>query len=166
MNEADVTKQEGKMNVLAIDPGPVESAFVIWDGKEIIGKAKLSNDAVLTVCRHAEDTGANVCIIEQIKSYGMAVSDSIFDTVFWSGRFCEAWGNQGFFDRMPRKDVKMYLCHSMRAKDSNIRAALIDRFGEPGKKANPGILYGVSKDIWAALALAVTWYDQHNGGQH
>ena len=38
----------------------------------------------------------------------------------------------------------------------------IDKFGGSketaiGKKANPGPLYGVKKDIWAALAVAVTW---------
>jgi len=161
MNESDVTRQEGRMNVLAIDPGPVESAFVIWDGERIIEKGKIGNHELLDSISGLA-VGSDVCIIEQIKSYGMAVSDSIFDTVFWTGRFCQAWGNRGFFDRMPRRDVKMHLCGSMRAKDSNIRAALIDRFGEPGKKASPGVTYGLAKDTWAAFALAVTWYDQNS----
>jgi hypothetical protein len=61
--------------------------------------------------------------------------------------------------------VKMHLCGNTRAKDGNIRQALLDRFG-PGKaiacgtKKQPGPLYGVSKDVWQALALAVTWSDQ------
>ena len=159
------------MNVLAIDPGPVQSAFVIWDGGRVVIKEKMTNHELLDrIIRlphlQTPNQWPNVCIVEQIKSYGMAVSDSIFDTVYWTGRFIQAWSGatERFFDRIPRKDVKMHLCHSMRAKDSNIRQALIDRFGEPGTKKAPGILYGVSKDIWAALALAVTWYDQNSNG--
>lgn len=62
---------------------------------------------------------------------------------------------------MPRIEVKKHLCHNGAAKDSNIRQALIDRFGPPGVKKEPGILYGVKKDIWAAMAIAVTWFDQN-----
>ena len=48
----------------------------------------------------------------------------------------------------------------MRAKDSNIRQALIDRFGVVGTKKNPGWFYGVSKDVWAAIAVGVTYHDK------
>jgi hypothetical protein len=54
--------------------------------------------------------------------------------------------------------VKLHLCESVRANDSNIRAALIDRFG-PGKekavgrKATPGPLFGLKGDEWSALAI-------------
>jgi len=58
-------------------------------------------------------------------------------------------------------DVKMHLCNSSRAKDSNIRQALIDRFEPdlPPKCRPKGILKGISKDCWQALALAVYWWD-------
>ena len=148
------------MKVLGIDPGPKQSAYIVWDGElEQIDKAQIiPNEALIDAIRK---TGlwADVCIIEQIKSYGMAVSDSIFDTVYWTGRFCEAWGNKGFFDRMPRMTVKMHLCHNSRAKDSNIRQALIDRFGEPGTKKNQGLTYGLKADLWAAFGIAVVFYD-------
>ena len=55
----------------------------------------------------------------------------------------------------------MYLCHSMKAKDGNIRQAILDLYGGKdvalGNKKRPGPLYGVSKDIWAALAVAITY---------
>jgi hypothetical protein len=60
--------------------------------------------------------------------------------------------------------VKLHLCKSTKANDASIRQALIDRYG-PGKeraigtKKAPGPLYGVKADVWAALALAVTWHD-------
>ncbi|HBC95047.1 MAG TPA: hypothetical protein DCZ10_19680, partial [Pelotomaculum sp.] len=62
-------------------------------------------------------------------------------------------------ERVYRKDEKINLCGSMRAKDGNIRQALIDRFGIVGTKKSPGWFYGVSKDVWAAIAVGVTYYD-------
>ena len=59
----------------------------------------------------------------------------------------------------------MHLCGHPRAKDPNIRQALLDRFG-PGRekalgtKKAPGALYGIKGDEWAALAVAITWWDQ------
>ncbi len=45
----------------------------------------------------------------------------------------------------------------------NIRQALIDRFGPPGKKKAPGATYGLSGDMWSALAVAVTFTDKLGG---
>jgi len=60
---------------------------------------------------------------------------------------------------VPRRDVKMHLCSSVRAKDGNIRQALIDRFGADGTKRKPVPLAGISQHRWAALAVAVTAFD-------
>jgi hypothetical protein len=103
-------------------------------------------------------------VIEQIASFGMAVGAEVFETVFWTGRFYEAWPGASTRHRLPRSAVKMHLCQTMRAKDSNIRQALADRFGGSGawgtKKAK-GPLWGVTGHALAALAVAVTWHDQH-----
>ncbi len=144
------------MRILSIDPGPIESGLVVWDGKSILYKEIIDNEKIIL-----EDLPlleADILIVEQIKSYGMSVSDSVFDTVFWTGRFIQAW--RGEWKRVPRREVKMHLCGSMRAKDSNIRQALVDRFGVPGKKKAPGLTYGLKKDLWQAFALAVFWMDK------
>jgi hypothetical protein len=60
-----------------------------------------------------------------------------------------------------RKDIKLAFCGTCKAKDANVRQALIDRFGEQGTKLNPGRLYGIKKDMWSALAVALFWYDTH-----
>lgn len=99
----------------------------------------------------------HILVCEKIASYGMAVGESTFETVFWTGRFCQAF--DGLHYRITRGQVKMHLCQSMRAKEANIRQALIDKFGPTGTKKNPGKLYGISKHLWAALAVAVT-YDE------
>ena len=151
------------MKILAIDPGPVQSAWVRWDGCTIHGKGKEPNEQLIDWLRRY--TAPNLLAIEQIKSYGMAVSDTVFDTVFWSGRFAEAWSPRKHI-RVPRMDVKMHLCGSSRAKDGNIIQALCDRFarGEPnrgkGTKSKPGFFYGFSADIWQAFALAVVVFDR------
>lgn len=73
-----------------------------------------------------------------IASYGMPVGKEIFDTCVWIGRFIEA--NDKDYKFVYRKDEKINLCNSMKAKDSNIRQALIDRFGEVGTKKNPRLV--------------------------
>ncbi len=147
--------------IFAVDPGSEQSAFVRY-GSSVIERGTLPNADMLA--RLAQHTGIAQLVIEKIESYGMAVGVEIFDTVFWSGRFAQSW--HGAFDRLPRRAIKLHLCGSPRAKDANIRQALLDRFG-PGRekaigtKKAPGPLYGFKADEWAALAVAVTWSDQN-----
>src|SRR5699024_5972970 len=100
-------------------------------------------------------------VVEMIASDGMPVGREVFETCLWIGRFIQAAGGA---ELVYRRDVKLHLCGSARAKDANIRQALIDRFG-PGRekaigiKAQPGPLYGFKRDMWAALAVAVTYAD-------
>lgn len=99
-------------------------------------------------------------VIEMIASYGMPVGKEVFDTCVWIGKFEElAFSRQVSTKYIYRKDEKMNLCHSMKAKDSNIRQALIDRFGEVGTKKNPGWFYGFKADVWSAYAVGVTYLD-------
>jgi hypothetical protein len=48
----------------------------------------------------------------------------------------------------------------MKAKDSNIRQSLIDRFGVVGVKNNQGWFYGFKSDIWSAYAVGCTYLDR------
>ena len=153
------------MKVLAIDPGPVQSAWVLYDGRAVIAHGLEDNGKVKLFVRHIKVAGWLTVVIEQIASYGMAVGAEVFETCVWTGMFMEAASENAQVQRMPRRDVKLHLCHSAKAKDSNIRQALIDRFGGKdaaiGRKADPGPLFGVKADEWQALALAVTWFDLH-----
>lgn len=83
-------------------------------------------------------------IIEMVASYGMAVGATVFETCVAIGQFKEIAMKQNIpVEFIYRKDEKMNLCHSMKAKDSNIRQALIDRFGEVGTKKNPRMVLWV-----------------------
>ena len=149
--------------LLAIDPGNEQSAYVVYDGMKLRMKGIAPNDEIIQILG-TEPAVADILVIEQVACMGMAVGAEVFETVFWSGRFAGQWDMlDREWDRMKRHEIKMHLCGSMRAKDANIRQALIDKFGgvnAVGKKHSPGPLYKVSKDIWAALALAVTYWDK------
>lgn len=149
------------MNILAIDPGPEQSAHVLWDGQRVLDKGLLENhDLVGFMERTTKFDGAHL-VIEMIGHYGtgMPAGKSVFETCVWIGRFIQCWPRQRH-ELILRPTIKTHLCGSARAKDQNVRQALIDRFGAPGTKKEPGVLYGVSSHIWAALALAVCAHDR------
>jgi hypothetical protein len=125
------------------------------------------NERVIAVIRDHEDFASRVQLvaIEWIQSYGMAVGQTVFNTCLWCGRFQQVAIDGGFpVELIPRKEVKLHLCNSLRAKDANVRQALIDKVGPQGKKACPGPTYGIKADEWAALGLAVTALHQELAG--
>ncbi len=147
------------MRLFAIDPGPTHSAYAYLDDGVLFDFDKCTNEDMLKLL--TKNTYEAV-VIEMIASYGMAVGREVFETCVYVGRFMQATQCPVF--RLLRQDVKLHLCKSPKANDSNIRQAIIDRFGGKekaiGKKATPGALYGVTKDCWAALALGLTWWDR------
>jgi hypothetical protein len=144
--------------VFAIDPGPVRSAWCLYGGPALVFGIDENDDLL------ARLGPAPRVVIEKVESFGMPVGAEVFETVYWSGRFAQkAIASLATVDRIGRKAIKVHLCGTTKAKDPNIRQALLDRFGPQGTKAHPGFLYGVSKDVWSALAVAVTWSDQHGG---
>ena len=148
------------MKILAIDPGNTESAYVLMDENyKPIEFGKVPNKQLLSYTYRCD---YEKVVIEMVASYGMAVGKEVFETCVWIGRFHER-AQQDIDSRevkyIYRKDVKLNLCGQTRAKDANIRQALIDRFGIVGTKKNPGWFYGFKSDIWSAYAVGVTYYD-------
>lgn len=147
--------------ILSIDPGCTDSAYVLMDenlkpvefGK--IGNQELLNELYRFPRQHFA--------IEMVASYGMAVGKEVFETCVWIGRFWQEALNFPNKKFIYRKDVKMNLCGQTKAKDANIRQALIDRFGVVGTIKNKGWFYGFKSDIWAAYAVGVTYADMVEG---
>ncbi len=153
------------MKILSIDPGNIQSAYCIIDSEtfEIGERGIVPNQQMLSIvgaCGCQRITDPTVLVVEMIQSFGMAVGKEVFETVFWIGRYCQAWPT-ATWHRVYRGEVKLHLCGSARAKDSNIRQALLDRLGPQGVKKAPGPTYGISKDVWSAVAVGLTWIDQN-----
>lgn len=143
--------------ILAIDPGTTQSGWVQFcpAQRRVLAAGVSFNDDMLRAVRE-QPIGAQLAI-EKIEAMGMAVGAEVFETVHWSGRFFQAWPWPGKPPmRITRRAVKLHLCGNMRAKDPNIRQALLDLLGPAGTKKAPGPTYGVSSHAWAALAVAVT----------
>lgn len=147
------------MRILAIDPGPEMSAWCsMLYGKPTAWRKEVN---ALVLAKVRTEPVDSLLAVEMVQSFGMPVGREVFETVYWSGRFVEAWNSRGGDHQLVyRKSVKLALCGSLQAKDANIRQALIDRFGGKekaiGRKATPGPLYGLAGDEWSALAVAVT----------
>ena len=153
--------------VLAIDPGDVESAFVLMDSEtlEPLEFAKLSNPA-LAAWMDTNYMDIDEFVIERVQSYGMAVGKNVFRTCEWTGRFVQIVYGYGIGAKyVYRKDEKLHICHDSRAKDANIRRALIDRFAThdmkngKGTKDNPDFFYKFKADCWAAYAVGLTYIE-------
>lgn len=158
------------MRLLAIDPGTRASAWVSFEtvGLKVLGFAKEPNDVVLERIATL-GPGAMELSLEMIGHMGMSVGAEVFETVLWAGRFVERFFVESAEEharvrKVMRNEVKIHLCGTVKAKDPNIRQALIDLYGGGkesatpaiGLKATPGPLYGFSADAWAALGVAVT----------
>lgn len=158
------------MNILAIDPGNIKSGWVVMDSdtfQPLLFDKSENEDLMNRLDNICNEYRIKSAAIEMIACYGMAVGKSVFDTCIWIGKFTERLECRGIsIDYILRKDEKINLCGTMKAKDSNIRRALIDRFAKvdlkngKGTKKNPDWFYGFKADIWAAYAVGTTWLDQ------
>lgn len=148
-----------KQQIFGIDPGPTQSAYVLWDGEKIIQHGIVDNGEMLCYLDFDDDPDPPVLAIEMVASFGMPVGKEVFETCVWIGRFshsCLAF-------LITRHEIKMHFCdHIKGVNDAVIRQALIDRLGKPGTKKHPGRTYGIKKDEWQALAVAVCALDRLN----
>lgn len=151
------------MKILAIDAGNTYSGVAIVELPEfrLVWFDKLPNEEIYDrIKNHNIDEVA----LEMVACYGMPVGRDVFETCVWIGRFIEQLKDKKI-SFVYRKDEKMCLCGSLKAKDSNIRQALINRYAKhdfktgKGTKKNPDVFYGVANDVWQAIAVAVTHYE-------
>jgi len=154
------------MRILSLDVGTTESAFALMDhslANPLVKFGKILNEDIEweIISPVTGNPRADIIAYEEFASYGMPIGESTMRSIWWNGYYCRICDEIGVkYAPVLRKDVKMHLCQTMKAKDCNIRQALIDRYGEPGTKKNPGILYKVSKDVWSAIAINITYYDK------
>ena len=154
--------------VLAIDPGNIDSAFCVIDSesRRPLRFDKVANKELARLVKE-ELQPFDEFVIERVQSYGMAVGKSVFQTCEWTGRFVQIVSDVALdipVSYIYRKDEKLHICGDSRAKDTNIRMALIDRFAKTangkGTKKEPDWFYGFKADIWAAYACGITYIEK------
>ncbi len=151
-------------NIIAIDPGTTESAILIWrDGGVDPNSKFMPNheiEALLTAASGLKDMDL---VIEGMQGYGKPVGKETFETCIWIGRFIRSWLIlNASYHLMYRPKIKTILCGTVKAKDKDVRAALISMFPatgggtapQIGTKELPGPLYNVTGHLWSALSLA------------
>jgi hypothetical protein len=151
------------MKILAIDAGNTYSGVAIVELPEfrLVWFDKLPNEEIYGSIKNYK---IDEVALEMVACYGMPVGRDVFETCVWIGRFIEQLKDKKI-SFVYRKDEKMCLCGSLKAKDSNIRQALINRYAKhdfktgKGTKKNPDVFYGVANDVWQAIAVAVTHYE-------
>lgn len=155
------------MAILAIDPGNVYSGYCLID-QQTLKPLEFGKQENLFVLQDCVAVGLyDHLVIERIASYGMPVGREVFETCEWIGRFTQAAIEQGMeVSYVYRKEEKICICGSPKAKDANIRQALIDRFAQhdlkngKGTKNNPDWFYGFKADIWAAYCVGITYLER------
>lgn len=128
---------------------------------------KISNEELLVIVKK-EDYGK--LVYEAFASYGMAIGQSTIKSIEWNGRFIQcALDREIPVFPIFRKDEKINICGTMKAKDANIRQALIDRFAKhdfkngKGTKNEPDWFFGFRADSWSAFAIGTTYLDLYKG---
>lgn len=161
------------MNILAIDPGNEESAFVIWDTerKRCINKGKIKNIDMLDIISNSNYKEA---CIEMISSYGMPIGQTTIDSCVWIGIFkneIENTGKKAYL--IFRQSVKMHHCHSLNGiNDSSVNMVLKQKYGEDNTIKKPNLVFWneeveenmgtkyMNGDIWSALSIATYWSEK------
>lgn len=174
------------MKLLSIDPGNVQSAWILFTDGEITEFGITPNTDMPD---HFD--GLEHVAIEYMRPRGNATAQEEFDTQFWAGRFVQALCGDDVIPWTPvsRMQVKMHVCGKPTVKDAHIRRALIDDWygGDATAIGNkkcrkckgkgtykrdvcgvcggskwlhpPGPLVGIHDDLWSALAIGITWLE-------
>lgn len=157
------------MNVLSLDVGTMQSGFCIIDYDTYQPKlfGKINNSDLLDIVKKSD---YDVLVYEEFQSYGTQMGVSTITSITWNGRFIQlAEDRQKEVVPIFRREVKMNLCNSVKANDSNVRHALISRFAKfdfkngKGTKQRPDWFYNFKADCWSAYGLACTYVDKKEG---
>lgn len=125
------------MTLLAIDPGNEKSAWCVLQDGVPVEFAKEPNEDLRRrlrlrefKCGLATSGEYTDLIMEMMAPRGMPTSAEEMRALWWAGRLVESWCHlSGTSHEVTRLAVKIHICGRANAKDSNIRQALIDKFG-------------------------------------
>lgn len=162
------TNGGNRVKILALDPGDTYTGYCFID-QETLRPIRFGKEANHIVLLMVQLEAYDFLVIERVASYGMAVGKHVFETCEWVGRFSQASTSPVGY--IYRQDEKLHICHDSRAKDANIRRALIDRFAKKdlktgkGTKKSPDWFYQFYSDVWAAYAAGITYIETEMTGR-
>ena len=150
--------------ILAVDPGPVLSGFMLRDGWKILAQGKATAKEIEEIGMRFEPLPDGVLLIEQVRNYGNG-NNTLLRTAEVGARMAGKLAWMGWTPAyVPRADVLRLLdvLHLKGNRDKLVRNVLIDMNGGSrqlafGTKDNPGPLYGVKADAMQAMGLAVAY---------
>ncbi len=156
-------------HVFAIDPGSSETGWVLMDANDMRPSdfGIMDNETFIGYLKAQVVKMLDAMFVcEKIVAQGMIEKKQVMETCQFTGRIQEVC--DPVF--VPRREVKMWHCGTPAAKDSNVIAALVARYGDKkdkyskGTKKDPGIFYGFKDDIWQAYAVGA-WYIESERAQ-
>ena len=149
-----------RLTILAIDPGPIQSGIVRFDGERALFAGVLPNDDVLKIIA---DDNSDVLAIGKFMASGQSLGNESLDTVRWEERFRLSSGEPEQVVMIPRIDAKRIVGLGQKHGDKEVRARLIEILGPKGVASDPGPCFGVGTHAWAALLIAHAAYKQLGG---
>jgi len=174
-------RSEGRHTVrlLTIDPGNKDTGWVLFDTVKRIPVqfGRDDNHKMLKIIQTLKYDHAfsefpvprGQSITVQIPGKGFirkgssqTVSWQLYYTAYWVGQYhlLSRLTHKGIpFTLINRMDVKLFLTGNAGAKDTNVRSAIIEKYGGKelciGNVKKPGPLHKMKADTWAALAVAL-----------
>lgn len=152
--------------VFAIDAGNKDSGYAILESKSSLLRiegvptfGKISNGELLLVI--SRWIGEVDFAIEFPYPKNSVVPYEVFEMAAWVGRMEQVIIQSGEKSaRIFRHREKSVMCRSGSATDAQIRAAVIDLMGGKGTPSNPGPTFGVTADVWQAIAVGITFIQE------
>lgn len=145
------------MKLLAVDPGNVESGYVILQtvpkSFKILNFGNVPNHELLTLVKNNQQQ-IDIGLIERIQSYNQVVGETVFDTCRMIGKLeVRLLDNKIKTALIYRKSVISHHLGSVSVKnpDSKLRKHLIDKYKTESK--------GLTSHSWQALALATMYLE-------
>ena len=151
--------------VIGVDPGPVKSALCMWDGKIPFYPKYSENHDILDDLSNLYHTKKEAILAVERPVCQKWAGAEVSDTAIEAGRFLGVWGHDEQY-LINRSKIRWHIGKVKQTNDSIIRQALIDRIHpDYDRLYNPGVLIGITGDIWQALAVAVTCCDLLEKGE-
>lgn len=149
------------MRIFGVDPGPKSSGWCYLNIEDnYITEIEFGhnlNRIMLTKQVELGDSDVSEMVIgyEWVKNYGRVVGEDVLRTAYTCGRVRANGQTYGRFYEPTRPTIIKHFTGRSNLPKSQVRKALLDRFGDDRVKSKGGILHGITNHAWDALAVCM-----------